>query len=186
MRINEKGAIELALVSVLIVLLAAGVFTVWRINQADETVSDVAVNIENQSNAPSSSTEKAKIGDQVGSELSEITPEMQKDIYDEVVSSLSLEVNDSFYFAIHDTDKVQYGYAGSGGSFAYNNGSGWKAINFGQASLECSALQDVPEEYRPSCVDGEGNVIGGIDYTEGYPRSKNYNAYIDYRQAIVN
>lgn len=44
MKLNQKGAVDLIFVAVLIVLLAAGAFTLWRIQSADETVSETAAN----------------------------------------------------------------------------------------------------------------------------------------------
>ena len=48
-KLNQNGAIDLMFVAVLVVLVAATAFTLWRINQADETVSDTEANTSNQS-----------------------------------------------------------------------------------------------------------------------------------------
>ena len=39
MKLNQKGAVDLMFVAVLVVLVVAAAFTMWKINQTDETVS---------------------------------------------------------------------------------------------------------------------------------------------------
>lgn len=56
-KLNQKGAVDLMFVGVLVVLVAAAAFTMWRIQAADETVSDTAANTANESTLPSASSE---------------------------------------------------------------------------------------------------------------------------------
>ncbi|MDX1765439.1 MAG: hypothetical protein R3313_00645 [Candidatus Saccharimonadales bacterium] len=46
---NQRGIVDIWFVVVLVVLIAAAVFTLWQINKADETVSDTESNTNSQS-----------------------------------------------------------------------------------------------------------------------------------------
>ena len=57
MKLNQKGAVDFIFVAVLVVLLAASAFTLWRIQAADQTVSDTAANTSNESSISSLNNE---------------------------------------------------------------------------------------------------------------------------------
>lgn len=52
MKLNQKGAVDFIFLAVLAVLVAAAAFTLWKISQTDETVSDTQANISSSSSLP--------------------------------------------------------------------------------------------------------------------------------------
>jgi hypothetical protein len=71
MKLNQKGMVDLILVAVLVVLLAAGAFTMWRIQEADKTVSNTENNTQIGNSIPIPGTEETEAIEQENNDSDE-------------------------------------------------------------------------------------------------------------------
>lgn len=92
-------------------------------------------------------------------------------IYAQVESQLKLVRGDLTYFRIYGQDKVTFN-TGNGITYAYKVSDTWKiAQENAQAVAQCSTLTNVPEAYRPPCLD---SATGTYLYLKEDKTSLNY------------
>lgn len=83
-------------------------------------------------------------------------------IFQEASEQLNLTRNDIVYFRIFGQDKIQYSEKSSdaGANFAYKTNGTWKiAQSHAQSAAQCGDLENVPQDYRPPCLDSNNNIL---------------------------
>jgi hypothetical protein len=105
---------------------------------------------------------------------SNMTPDQ---IFQEVSSQLGLTRSKLDYFRIFGQDKVTYSAGGpeSGANYVYKQAGKWHIAQKGAQDVRpCSEFNNVPEQYRPVCVDPAATATGQLRYADSQGQDVNY------------
>lgn len=194
MKLNQEGAVDFLFVSTLVVLVAAAAFTVWRIQAADETVSETDANVSNQSTAVNNFSDQAgEAADNDKTPESNIPqgwveyrneaigiafayPEEWGEVEDLLIEEIAEEFGDGKQYSsgFSDNDYVQFSGAtedfnvGRGGNYFTGRNKGWDKDGADYKLVSNYAPSD-PESYY-GLVFQDPNLVEGKNasaiYTE--------------------